>query len=128
MKYFFIFFFYISFCVRSQNQVPNGSFETYVNCPTAAAFYEVTPWCGLAGGEEAYNKCFSDLYGPGGFGMPDNTTGFQYPRTGNGYGCVEVKVATTGTASAERREYLHAPLNNTLQSGKVYCGTMYVNL
>ncbi len=113
---------------KAQNLVPNGSFESYIACPTAAAFYQVTPWCGLGGGEEAYNVCFSTLYGGGGFGVPDNTSGFQYPRTGSGYGSVILKMIGTGTLTAERREYLHVPLITNLQSGKLYCGTFYVNL
>lgn len=114
--------------VKSQNIVPNGSFESYTVCPTAAQFYNLSPWCGLGGGEDSYNKCFSDLYGPGGLGIPETTIGFQYPRTGNGMGSVILRVVASGTNNAERREYLHAPLNSTLQAGKVYCGTMYVNL
>ena len=113
---------------QSQNLVPNPSFENFTSCPTAAQFSKLTPWCGLAGGEDAYNTCYNSIggMGPGGVGIPYTFFGFQYPRTGNGIGsCV---INAIGLGGQDKREYIHVPLTKPLQAGKTYCGMMYLNL
>jgi len=106
-----------------QNLVPNPSFENYTSCPMANQIFKLSPWCGLGGGEDAYNVCFNTLVGPGagGFGIPYTFFGFQYPRTGNGIGSIVLK-------ATNRREYLQVQLTQTLTAGKTYCGSMYLNL
>ena len=58
--------------------------------------------------------------------MPYQFQGFQYPRTGNGFGSIEI--IRIGVGTQDDREYLQVPLIKPLQSGKTYCGTMYLNL
>ena len=117
------------FAIKSnaQNHVPNFSFENFSTCPGGNQFYNLPPWCGLAGGEDSYNTCFN-VNGPGGTGVPYAFQGFQYPRTGNGFGSMVIRIVATGTINAERREYIHVPLLSNLQNGKTYCGTMFLNL
>ena len=111
---------------RAQNLVPNPSFEYFTSCPKYQEFYKLTPWCGLSGGEDSYNVCFNTVGGPGGTGVPYASSGFQYPRTGNGFGSIEI--IRMGVGVQNDREYLQVPLTNTLQIGKTYCGAMYLNL
>ncbi|MES2132864.1 MAG: gliding motility-associated C-terminal domain-containing protein [Bacteroidota bacterium] len=126
-KYFFLII--ISLFVlksQSQNLVPNPSFENFTSCPKFQEFYKLTPWCGLSGGEDSYNVCFNAVGGPGGPGVPYAASGFQYPRTGNGFGsCALIAI---GIGAPDRREYLQVPITTTLTAGKTYCGTMYLNL
>ncbi|MES2132861.1 MAG: gliding motility-associated C-terminal domain-containing protein [Bacteroidota bacterium] len=128
-KYFFLII--ISLFVlksQSQNVVPNPSFENFTSCPTGGQFYKLTPWCGLAGGEDAFNTCFNTVVGPGpgGFGIPYTFFGFQYPRTGNGI--TYIMIIRIGSGTQDNREYIHVPLIKPLKAGKTYCGTMYLNL
>ncbi len=113
--------------LHSQNLVPNYSFENYTSCPIGNQFYKLTPWCGLGGGEDSFNACFN-IIGPGGNGVPNHINGWQYPRTGNGFGSVLLKVESSFPSDVNRREYLHVPLTDTLLASKSYCGKMYVNL
>jgi len=110
---------------KAQNLVPNPSFENFTSCPGGGAFYKVSPWCGLGGGEDSYNTC-NNIFGPGGVSIPYAFQGFQYPRTGNGFG--SFVLFTLPGAGQNRREYLHVPLTEPLKAGKIYCGTMYLNL
>ena len=128
LRYFisFILFFLFTVSGKAQNLVPNPSFEYFSSCPGGAAFYKVAPWCGLSGGEDSYNVCFNSIGGPGGAGVPYEAQGFQYPRTGNGFGSFFLFLIGPGVQ--DRREYLQVPLTTTLTAGKTYCGTMYLNL
>ena len=110
---------------KAQNLVPNPSFENFTSCPKAQEFYKLTPWCGLSGGEDGYNTC-NNIFGPGGVGIPYTSLGFQYPRTGNGFG--SFYLIAIGAGTQDYREYIQVPLTTPLKAGKTYCGTMYLNL
>ncbi len=120
-----VFVWFFLYTGKAQNLVPNPSFENFTSCPSGAEFYKLSPWCGLAGGEDCYNVCNSSQ-GIGGVGVPYTFFGFQYPRKGNGIG--SFVLIATGPGGQDRREYLHVPLTNSLKAGKTYCGTMYLNL
>ena len=121
---YFIMLWFSVFIGKAQNLVPNPSFENFTSCPGGNSFYKVTPWCGLGGGEDSYNTC-NNIFGPGGVSVPYDFQGFQYPRTGNGFGSFILFAQPAG--GQDRREYLHVPLIKRLQPGKTYCGTMYLN-
>ncbi|MES2132862.1 MAG: gliding motility-associated C-terminal domain-containing protein [Bacteroidota bacterium] len=106
--------------------MPNPSFENFTTCPIGNQFSNVVPWCGLSGGEDSFNTCFNTIGGSGGSGVPYAFQGFQYPRTGNGFGSFFLFLIGAGVQ--DRREYLQVPLTTTLTAGKTYCGTMYLNL
>ena len=122
---FLVFVLFFTLAGKAQNLVPNPSFENFTSCPGGQEFYKLTPWCGLSGGEDGYNTC-NNIFGPGGVGIPYTSLGFQYPRTGNGFG--SFYLMAIGAGVQERREYIHVPLDSNLKSGKTYCGTMYLNL
>ncbi len=111
---------------KAQNLLPNPSFENFTSCPKFQEFYKLIPWCGLSGGEDSYHACFNSIGGPGGTGVPYCSQGFQYPRTGNGFGSFFLIVI--GAGSQDKREYIQVPLSNPLKAGRTYCGTMYLNL
>ncbi len=113
---------------KAQNLVPNPSFEYFTSCPSGGQIFKLSPWCGLGGGEDAYNVCFNTVFspGPGGFGIPYTFFGFQYPRTGNGIGSfITMRI---GVGTQDNREYIQVPLAAPLKSGKTYCGSMHLNL
>lgn len=115
--------------MKAQNLVPNYSFENYTTCPTANSFDKLTYWCGLAGGEDSFDTCFNSIGGPNGNGVPYNLfQGFQYPRTGGGYGSILLFGGVATGTPPNRREYIHVPLLDSLVAGKQYCGTMYINV
>jgi len=58
--------------------------------------------------------------------VPYCASGFQYPRTGDGFG--SFLLFTFAGGGQNRREYLQVPLITPLKAGKTYCGTMYLNL
>ncbi|MBS1638177.1 MAG: gliding motility-associated C-terminal domain-containing protein, partial [Bacteroidetes bacterium] len=122
-----LFFFSVLF-PKAQNLVPNPSFEDYTACPIGNKFDMLTYWCGLAGGEDAFNACNNPL-NPGADGVPySQIAGFQYARTGVGIGSVFIYGPPVSGYPPNRREYLKVPLISTLVQGKKYCGTMYVNV
>ncbi len=120
---------FLSVWTKAQNLVPNYSFENYLSCPAANQFWQLSPWCGLAGGEDAFNVCFNSWGGPNGVGVPYyGFQGFQFPRTGNGFGSILLFGGTSTGTPPNRREYIHVPLLDSLAPGKQYCGTMYLNV
>ena len=126
MPIFFVFALFFSLIGKAQNLVPNPSFENFTSCPGGGAFYKVSPWCGLSGGEDSYHVCFNTIGGPGGTGVPYGAQGFQYPRTGDGLGSIEI--IRIGVGTQDHREYIQVPLLTALKAGKIYCSTMYLNL
>src|SRR5438045_3096402 len=77
---------------RSQNLVPNPSFETLINCPPgtsgACVFFvdnvkaSTTYWQNVGcGSADYFNSCASS----GGVSVPFNMFGYQNARTGNAY-------------------------------------------
>src|ERR1700751_4525151 len=97
--------------------------NTYTTCPTGSSqIYDAPPWTGpTTNSTDYFNACNnpSPLYG-----VPSITGGYyQYPRTGNGYAVLWI--AFNGT---NYREYLQAPLTNTLIAGKCYYIEFYTNL
>ncbi len=82
----------ILFCILntplfSQNLVYNGSMEEYYQCPnTGGQLNFAKGWFGYdgqAGSCEYFNSCSINMNSY--VGVPKNTFGFQYPRTGNAY-------------------------------------------
>jgi hypothetical protein len=115
----------------SQNLVPNPSFETNTGCPglVSQSVYpssvtdEVSkayPWHMTTWGTSDYiNSC-----APGGMvDVPDNFAGFQYAYHGEAYAGMILQHVFTGGY----REYISAPLLDTLIAGTTYYASMRVN-
>ena len=121
MKKVFIAFLCFSgfFGARSQNLIPNPSFEDTVQCPdNAGQISYATPWYSpTAGTPDYFNSC-----GPTLVSVPLNVWGYQYARTGNAY--AEIMVYTNGSSD---REYLQVQLIDTLINGKLYCVEFFVS-
>ena len=113
------------FCLTSRTQtnlVPNWSFEDTISCPKAQGytFYSYTPpWFSCnRGTPDTYNTCSSDSHAS----VPSYGYGFQYPRTGNGFG------GFCSLINSNSKEYLSVKLNQKLKGGNKYCISFYVNL
>jgi hypothetical protein len=109
---------------KSQNLVPNPSFETYSTCPTTSGqlnyannWYNPTTW----GSPDYFNGCSST------FGIPSYcycSSAFQYPKTGNAY----CGLWCYSKDFSNSREYMQVQITNTLTSGKCYYVSFYLNL
>lgn len=116
--------FYSCFCY-SQNLVLNGSFENYDTCPnTYSQIYRAVPWFQpflytSFTTADFFNVCANNSSPAN---VPNNWVGYQYARTGNGYGGIVI------FREINWREYIEDTLNDTLQGGKKYCVELYVNL
>ncbi len=109
----------------SQNLVPNPSFETFTNCPSnVQQIVLATPW-----NSPYVNGAFAEYYnvcaGIWGVGIPSNLNplGYQYPHTGNAYSGINVF-----HIQGFIRQFLQVKLTDTLEAGKYYCLSFYVNL
>ncbi len=121
-KVFFIFFFIFFFIsAKSQNLIPNYSFETYSSCPNAGGQINfASPWINAnTGSSDYFHSC-----GSAGFKTPLNFRGYQYPASGNAYAGIGV-YGSIGASSA--REYIQVLLSDTLIAGKLYCVSFYVS-
>ncbi len=111
------------------NLVPNPSFDTISQCPLfsgeiyyASPWFQPSTWNGNttnSSSSEVFNICGTSNY----VGIPTNNMGYQYARTGNGYGGIVVDYY-----SGDYREYIEVPLLSPLISQKKYCVEFYVSL
>jgi len=114
-------FLLISNHTNSQNLVPNPSFEIFIDCSTD--FYPIsnaTNWSGMQT-PDYFNSCIVPM-GPACTDVPKNSFGFQFPKTGNGYGGIVCYYAT------DFREYIQVKLNQKLSSGVNYCVELNISL
>jgi hypothetical protein len=97
------------------NMVPNGDFESYLQCPPAFSFLSLAqPWQGWS--SEFYHACAPFNTG---VSVPNNFAGSQTPFSGSGYGGCYVYF-NTGNSSNSIREYLETPLVAPLTAGQTY--------
>jgi gliding motility-associated-like protein len=122
------------------NLAPNPSFEIKVSCPEGANQYPLacSAWNmvsqsgGNGGTADYYNTCGGISFNDGfcnvssTSGVPQNCSGFQYPRTGDGYCGFLAYVKAMQTVSY--KEYVGAKLLNTLEENATYCVEFYVSL
>ncbi len=115
-------------CMAQMNLAPNPSFESYSTCPTGIGQMDkAAPWfnphyipiCG-AGSSDYLNQCS----GASGAGVPNNSFGTEIARTGVGY----AGIYTMNLPWINVREYMEAPLTDTLLAGKEYVVSFYVSL
>jgi hypothetical protein len=113
--------------VMAQNLVNNSSFEKLDSC----LYYTNTinsakPWdtlqAGGGGGLDLFNVCSYAKYTI----VPNTKIGFRDAKTGNGFIESAVFVNST-TGKLNYREYVQAPLNSSLQNGKIYTVTFFVS-
>lgn len=117
-----------SVCMAQMNLAPNPSFEQYDTCPTGIGqMSKAIPWfnphyipiCG-SGSPDYLNQCS----GASGAGVPNNGFGNELARTGVGY----AGIYSMNLPWINAREYMEAPLTDTLLAGKEYVVSFYVSL
>jgi len=101
------------------NLVPNPSFENIQSCPTAFSELDLAlPWSQAGTGTP---DLFSTCTSANEIGIPMNELGNQYPHTGNNYSGIF-------SFAQEYREYIEAPLTNSLIAGQKYFVSYFVSL
>lgn len=112
----------ISRTSRNQNLVPNGNFESFSSCPTTSGeILLAVPWletnyCGNY--SDYYNVCASRAE----LGVPNNVNGYQFAHSGSGYSGLLVYL------KYDYREYIEAPLIDSLKANTCYHFEMYICL
>ena len=116
-----IIFILLPFCVSAQspNLVPNGSFESKINCPYGAS--QVTPACSdwvqyTNGTPDYFNSCNN-----GNVSVPNNGLGSQQAAHGSAYCGFIVH------ASLSAGEYISVGLTQPLSVGQIYEVSMSVS-
>ncbi|MBL1234001.1 MAG: gliding motility-associated C-terminal domain-containing protein [Vicingaceae bacterium] len=118
--YITVFFLVIALPLKAQeNLVPNGSFEEYNNCPSGGGISWVKNWYSpTLGSPDYFNICATNSQ----FEVPQNTRGYQIPKTGGAY------AGFFARANDDAREYLQVELKKELEAGKKYAVQFYLNL
>jgi gliding motility-associated-like protein len=111
----------------AQNLVPNPSFEDTVNCPTnISQWYNCIGWVNPNfGSPDYFNSCAN--YTSTFVSVPNNAFGYQTAYTGNAYIGLYLYARLFSGAPFDGREYVQTKLTDTLQRGKQYCVSFYVN-
>ncbi len=116
---------------NSQNLVPNPSFEDTLWCPLNHGQINASShWFSPIGGgsSEFFHECNNYPHPPwstGIVGVPDNSFGYQYSRTGNAYAGF---IFYDYTTSLEYRENIEVQLINVLNPNRTYYAEFYVSL
>ncbi len=108
----------------AQNLVPNPSFEEYLECPFSTAGLDnlVVDWFCWQLSADFFHTCSNELEALA--GVPENVWGHQSPITGLGY----AGVITFVDFLENGREYMAAPLTNSLVPGELYYLMVHVSL
>ena len=107
--------------VGAQNLVPNYSFEDTTNCPTPNVLETAFPWFQpTVGSSDHFHECDTFIIPLA--GVPYNSFGYQYPKTGKAY------AGFIAWGGGDWREYIEVPLNSTLVKNSSYCVEFHVSL
>jgi len=116
-----IFLLVLPTALLSQNLIINGSVENFSICHTIisdTAISSVNGWYSPSlNSPDYYNSCAGPLSSGGNFSMPNNSIGYQYPRSGNTYAGF---YAYYGTNSNGGKEYIGINLDTNLIANKTY--------
>ncbi len=123
------FFFLIIGDIKSQNLVPNSSFENTIQCPPDQGFiYKAPPWfqpcirygnTSTSSSTDLYDTCSNGST----VGIPLNAVGYQPARSGHGYSGIFCNAYSTNY-----REYIEVPLLATMITNNNYCVQFYISL
>ncbi|MGB0424097.1 MAG: hypothetical protein ACPGED_07240, partial [Flavobacteriales bacterium] len=107
---------------KSQNLVPNGSFEEFIDCPSTLEDIQAIGWSNSRGSCDYFNGCNNDIDGCG-VGVPCNVLGYQEAFQGQAYlGFVQFS-----SGSPDYREQVTCTLNESLVIGETYYFSMKIN-
>ncbi len=115
---------FISLFANSQNLVINGDFETNVGCANLNCHIINAPIWNPIGNIAYFNVCSPSIT----CRVPVNLnalTGYQWPHSVDAYSGFNTYYSGGGNSA---REYIWAPLNDTLKKDTEYCVEFYVNL
>ena len=121
-----ILFIFICIVAKSQNLVPNPSFEQIYSCPTNGSQFDgyVYDWFNPNGSTpNLLNEC-SPPFPINSGNVPYNVWGFQWARTGKGYTLIVVYE----DYKDEGREYCSVKLDTNLEVGKKYIVGFYCSV
>jgi len=101
--------------IKSQNLIPNPSFETISNCPYGPdLIYYAPPWfqpsinsgnTTNSSSSDLFNSCYIFTGAYARVGVPSSDFGYQLARTGDGYAGILIYAD-----SMKVREYIEVPL------------------
>lgn len=112
----------------AQNLIPNGSFETYTQCPQRRNDgITSSNWNTPTKGTSDYFNICAPTSGGNGIDVPNNFGGSQSPRTGNAYAGIYASMDFSNPF-LEYREYMQVTLDSLLVAGGKYTFTMYLSL
>lgn len=114
-----------------QNLIYNGDFETYSSCPTSFSNpfslpYEIEKcigWTAPTEGTSDYHNICAGI-SLSNIGVPLNSIGFQFPRSGNGY----CGFYAFDLSSGHWFEYVQTKFTNTMINGHKYKVSFYISL
>lgn len=101
--------------------MPNSSFEDYSSCPTNVAQVDrAVPWIDPTNSTPDYfHSCNTGVVN-----VPDNMAGSQLAQDGQAYVGIGAYVSTWSNF----RDYVQAPLLDTMIAGKSYCVSLWISL
>ncbi len=107
--------------IKAQNLVPNGSFEEYVDCPTALDMLgtHCVGWFSSRGTCDYFNGCKSTW----GVSVPANVAGYQESLSGGAY----AGFVSTDVPELSYREQMSTELTQPLTIGLTYYFSMHVS-
>jgi len=121
---------FVLFCFilksKSQNLVPNPSFEQHSDCSTILVNNAIS-WCFSSCGFSCgyLNVCHIDSYNKTPRQYVDNCfQSYQMPRSGVAYGEFGISIST----SQQESGHPQIALIDTLKAGEIYCVTYYVSM
>lgn len=115
--------------LRSQNLVVNPSFEEYTECPTGESeavlnnngITAAVGWSTPTTSTDYFHACGNSTWG-----IPSNTFGYEYPRTGDAYAGFILGAPVTIPDNAS--EYLEGQLSAPLAQDSFYLVELFVSL
>ncbi|MEI6815467.1 MAG: T9SS type A sorting domain-containing protein [Bacteroidota bacterium] len=111
----------LSTMLKSQNLVPNGSFEQYDTCVTSdCQIYRALGWSNYIGDVEYYDSCANTNHPL--FGVPQNEFGNQNAEDGYGYSSLQFYQWNTPNGS----EVFGRQLSQSLDTSQKYYCSFYV--
>jgi gliding motility-associated-like protein len=129
----FVYLFFSSFCLafsQIENLVPNPSFEEHSCCPCAHSMAScANNWFTYRHSPDYFNNCYNnsscDTNGLYGFGLPQNSCGFELAKDGDAYMGAAIILGPFGDTKGES---FGTKLKNRLENGITYCYSFWVSL
>lgn len=111
-------------CLKSQsfqNLVPNGSFESFTNCPTSSGqIFYASPWTApLCNSSDYFNACSNQMNVPQYAGVSSSYPAYLNAVEGQAYAGIAL------FQQSEYREYIQVNLTSTLTTNTCYYAEFY---